>query len=475
MRQLRDALATLVLASMLAACGSGKSAEDAGNTFQDGGSAGQDGGSTGQDGGSMGQDGGNSGHDGGTRGDASCPAGTGMGVGHVVIVIQENHTFDTYFGRWCTAAPGSNPSCTSGPSCCEAGPAMEPSGASPVTLDDPTNAGYSPNHNQSCELAEIDLGKMDKFVTGTSCSNAGNFAYAPDILVKPYHDLAAQNAIADRYFQPIAGASSSNDLYLAVAKEVFIDNAYEPKAPGSQCELDATTSYSGQKTIADLLMSAGKSVAWYSEGWAATVAAGGARCTPAPSDCPASLSTYPCIFDPGDVPFLYYTQFESNSQLMRDYEQLTTDLVSGTLPDVSFVKALGYHTEHPGSGTTISAGVTFVTGLVQSIEASCYKDSSLVLVTWDEGGGFFDHLAPSPTSSVDNQPYGTRVPLLAIGHYALTGTVSHAQMEHSSLVKFLEWNFLNGATGQLGARDAVVNNIGSLLDPTKTAVPVPAQ
>jgi hypothetical protein len=67
----------------------------------------------------------------------------------------------------------------------------------------------------------------------------------------------------------------------------------------------------------------------------------------------------------------------------------------------------------------------------------------------------------------------TRVPLLAIGRFAKKGAVSHVQMEHSSLVKFLEWNFLAGKTGQLGARDVEVNNIGSLLDPVAVGAVVP--
>ena len=95
-----------------------------------------------------------------------------------------------------------------------------------------------------------------------------------------------------------------------------------------------------------------------------------------------------------------------------------------------------------------------------------------MLLTWDEGGGYFDHVAPPATNSVDMQPYGTRVPLLAMGRFARRNRVSHVTMEHSSIVKFLEFNFL-GSTGQLMARDAVVNNIGSLLDPTATGTAVP--
>ncbi|HEX8794381.1 MAG TPA: alkaline phosphatase family protein, partial [Polyangiaceae bacterium] len=95
---------------------------------------------------------------------------------------------------------------------------------------------------------------------------------------------------------------------------------------------------------------------------------------------------------------------------------------------------------------------------------------TLVLLTYDEGGGFFDHVAPPPTSSVDNEPYGTRVPTIAIGPFARAGTISHVVMEHSSIVKFIEYNWLKGKTGQLGGRDAQVANIGSLLDP-KAGVP----
>ncbi len=454
MRQLHGSVGTLVLASVLAACSS-SSSSGKGTT-------------------STGGNGGGGGTGGSTHACHDAGAG-GTGVAHVVIIVQENHTFDAYFGNWCTAAPGSNPTCTSGPSCCEAAPATEPSGSAPIALDDTANAAYDPNHTQACELSEIDDGKMDGYVTSATCGDKRNFAVAPASAVKPYLDLATQYAVADHYFQPIAGQSISNDMYLAVAKEVFIDNAYEPDAIGNQCELTPVQAapYSGQKTIADLLTTAGKTVTWYGEGYATMQAAGTGNCPSVPKDCAFGFATYPCVYDPGDSPFLYYSQYNTSTTFVRDYGELATDLAAGTLPDVSYVKGLGYHSEHPGYGTTISAGTTFVTGVVQAIEASCYADDTLVLITWDEGGGFFDHIAPPAESAVDSQPYGTRVPLLAVGHYAKKGEVSHVPMEHSSIVKFLEWNYLGGTTGQLGARDAVVNNIGSLLDPAQTGVTVP--
>ena len=457
--------ATFAMASALAACGGSSGTTGAGGH-----------------GGHSPTTGAMGGHGNGSGGSApACmDAGAGStGVAHVIVVIQENHTFDAYFGRWCTALAGSSPTCTAGPACCEAAPAKDPSGAGPVPLDDAENVLYDPSHLQQCEVAEIHAGKMDRFVVNAdpaapaNCANPKNFAIATDAVAKPYHDLAMAGAVADRYFQSLAAQSSSNDMYFAVAREVFIDNAFKPNAIGQGCDTNPSTMAFQGKTIADVLQAAGKTIHFYAEGYDKTVAAD-PGCPSAPVDCGFHLGVYPCIYTPSDVPFLYYPQHAGDKAFMRDYSALAKDLAAGTLPDVSFVKALGYHTEHPGYGTTISAGATFVTDLVKGVESSCYKDSTLILVTWDEGGGFFDHVAPPPDSAVDLQPYGTRVPLLAIGRFAKKGTVSHTILEHSSIVKFLEFNY-TGKTGQLAARDAVVNNLGSLLDETQTGITIPDQ
>jgi len=129
----------------------------------------------------------------------------------------------------------------------------------------------------------------------------------------------------------------------------------------------------------------------------------------------------------------------------------------------------------PSFQVTASAGVAFVASLAQQVAASRYAGDTLLLVTYDEGGGYFDHVTPPGPSSVDHQPYGTRIPLVAVGPFASAGTVSHVVMEHSSIVKFIEWNFLGGTTGQLHGRDTVVANLGSLLDTKATGVAVPAQ
>ncbi|GAC1580927.1 MAG: hypothetical protein NVS3B20_11750 [Polyangiales bacterium] len=410
---------------------------------------------------------------------ALCEGGVDCSISnikHVVIIVQENHTFDSYFGRYCTAITGSNPTCTEGPGCCEAAPKTEPTGSEPVILDDKENGEFNPDHDQPCEVAELNAGKMDQFVTGPACGNKRNVAYATAPLMDVYWDYAHNNALADRYFQPIAGQSTANDMYFARARYVFTDNEFLPKgATGTVCQFAQPTAEYNDLTLGDLLTQSKVSWTWYSEGYQAMIDAQKlGNCPEPPPLCPIPVPVYPCTYDPGDVPFAFYPSARDKPQSMRDYVNFILAVDSGTLPAVSFVKAVGYHSEHPAVGITITAGVTFVKGVVDRVMKSPYAKDTLVILTYDEGGGYFDHVSPPKTSAVDNQPYGTRVPMLAIGTFARKNTVSHVTMEHSSLVKVIEWNWLSRTTGQLGNRDKVVHNIGSMLDPTKTGVEVPA-
>ncbi len=400
---------------------------------------------------------------------------TSSNIRHLLVIIQENHTFDSYFGRYCSAALGSNPSCENGPSCCEAAPQSDPgTGNPPAALDDQENAAFSPDHTYACEVDEIDGGKMDRFVSSMTCGNARNFAVADMGVAGPYWQLAAAGALADHYFQPVAGQSSSNDMYFARAAYVFRDNSVIPQSVGTRCSLGGKTGEYNDPTIGDLLAQSSVPWAFYAEGYQAMSDANQQqKCPDPPADCAAGVPIYPCVYDPSDVPFQYYPTLRDKPAYMRDFSRLAGDLSGGSLPAVSFIKAIGYKTEHPGLGVTISAGTDFVTGVVAQVKASPYAASTLVLVAYDEGGGYFDHVAPPPQSSVDQQPYGTRLPFLAIGPFARKNHVAHATLEHSSIVKFIEWNWLSGKTGQLHTRDAVVNNLGSLLDPAMTGTAVP--
>lgn len=417
-------------------------------------------------------------------------------IQHVVLIVQENHTFDSYFGKWCTAPAGSNPSCTSGRSCCEAAPDKEPRGASPLALTDASNFATDRDHMQACEVQQIDNGKMDNFVTGAtgsdmclgsgpSCASPNNFALADASTVSWYWSLADFNAIADRWFQPVAGGSSANDMYFAIAHWQFTDNTRLPQAIGTPkgclqgfCVSGTPVSYTGRKTIGDLLVEAGKSFAVYADDYAHAKAAA-PSCEGVPPDCNYSSVIHPlaaqaCKYDASDNPFAYYAQFADGPRI-KDYSDLKKDLDNQALPSFAYVKARGSRNEHPNV-SNITDGIAFVSATVDAVQTSSYASSTLILLTWDEGGGFFDHVAPPPAIDTDDQskpvPYGTRVPMLAIGPFARKGAVSHVPMEHSSVVRFLEYVFI-GPVGQLQNNDAKVANIGSLLDPQKTGVKIP--
>jgi phospholipase C len=426
----------------------------------------------------------------GTTHDAGPPEGgppvvapTASSIKHVVIVVMENHSFDAYFGGYCTAATGSGPTCSTGPACCEAAPTKDPgTGMTATILDDAENGAFDPDHTQQCELAEMDGGKMDKYATaptlptGTPCGSIHNVAIADAATATPYWNLARSGALADHYFQSVAGQSSSNDMYFAVTRFVFADNNDTPTSIGSACQVPAAPGSFTDTTIGDLLSQASVPWAFYAEGYQAMLDAQlKKKCPQPPADCPTTTQTFSCTYAPGDNPFQFYASLRDDPNHMLDYGRFATDVSGGSLPGVSFVKPVGHHSEHPGTGNTISAGSTFIAAVVGAVAGSAYAADTLVLVTYDESGGYFDHVAPPAMSAVDQVPYGPRIPLIAVGAFARKNYVSHVQMEHSSIVKFIEWNWLGQKTGQLAGRDGAVANLGDLLDPATTGVAVPAQ
>lgn len=384
-------------------------------------------------------------------------------IKHLIIICTENHSFDSYFGSYCTAETGSNPSCNHGRKCCEKVP-DKVDGHSPFLLDDEQNKKFDPDHSRKCELCEINGGKMDGFIKGCYCSNPNNFAVADPVFT--LHDYAKQYALADRYFQPAAGASSQNDMYFARASHVFIDNNKFPVGSvGSNCHyfqhrIPSEIELYYDPTIVEILASCGFTLKTYAEGFEiASKDYKGNKC-------------YPYGYDVGDIPFQYFAGVTDNPRYINDYKYFAEDIENGKLPDVSFIKPIGYKTAHPGVGD-ITSEQNFIRETVDLIMNSKYAEDTLIIWVPDESGGYYDHVSPPKTSKIDNFPYGPRIPAMAIGKFAKKNYISHKIMEHSSIVKFIEWNWLGGETGQLNTRDKVVNSIGDLIDSEKAGLIIP--
>ena len=393
------------------------------------------------------------------------PGTTASNIKHVVLVVQENHSFDAYFGRYCTAPTGSRPTCHNGTACCEAAPATV-GGLSPIVLNDAANKAFDPNHTQLSELCKQDGGKMDQYLSNSPCTGADNrnWAIADSTTLAVYYDYARKYAMSDMFFQSAAGQSSMNDMYFARGAWVFDDNSVEPKSAkyGTGCiynEVTATYRDYYDLTIGDLLVKCGVTFGVYIEGYAYHPTG--------PASC------YPLFYDASDIPFAYYPSLVD--KYFFDFSQFSVDVANGNLPAYSYVKALGTHQEHPYAGD-ITDGTAFTSNIVNIINNSpIYSKNTLILLTADESGGFYDHYPPPQTANpIDNKPYGPRVWFIAAGYFAKQNYISHVQIEAASTIKFVEWNFLAGGTGQLNTRDTNVNNIGDLLDPAKTGVTVPS-
>jgi len=140
-------------------------------------------------------------------------------------------------------------------------------------------------------------------------------------------------------------------------------------------------------------------------------------------------------------PLPNFTTVHDNGQLnyIRKTEVFLTDLKNKKLPSVSWIIPENGVSEHPPS--SIHAGQAYVTGLINAIMQSSYWDSTVIILAWDDWGGFYDHVAPP---KVDMNGYGLRVPALLISPYAKKGLVDHQTLSFDAYLKFIEDIFLAG-------------------------------
>ncbi|KAJ3222102.1 hypothetical protein HDU81_010143 [Chytriomyces hyalinus] len=380
---------------------------------------------------------------------------TASAIQNVVIVISENHSFDSYFGNYCTAPAGSNPTCHEGRECCAA---ITPSinGVKPIVLNDVSNMAYDNDHHSHSEICEMNGGKMDRFIKSGGCPGSDDRNYAAcdgtEGSCGHYWEMAKSYAMSDNFFQAVAGASSANDMYFARGGFVFEDNGAVP--PSTKCNLGGVSpaAYS-DPTIADLLAQCDVPFTFYAQDY---------------SDELSPFKCWPVNYDPSDNPFEYYGSLRNSSKAddyFRAYPAFLKDVVQGTLPAVSYIKARGIASEHPGY-STISAGETINKEIIASIlNSPIYSKNTLVLLVPDESGGFRDSVSPPGRSAVDNKLYGPRIPFVAVGNMVKKSYISHVRAEPASIVRFIESNwFADAVPGQLRTRDAVAGSFGDMFD-----------
>jgi phospholipase C len=197
-------------------------------------------------------------------------------------------------------------------------------------------------------------------------------------------------------------------------------------------------------TIGDRLNDAGVSWAWYSGGWDNAI-----------------LGHPDPLFQFHHQPFAFYANYADDTPgratHLKDESDYYTDILSGQLPAVTFIKPLGPNNEHPGYATLLN-GQTHVADLVAAIQNSKYWNDTAIIITYDEHGGRWDHVPPPPE---DKWGPGIRVPAIVISPFAKKNFVDHTQYQTDSILKLIEerWN-----VQALGEHDAKAGDMLTAFD-----------
>jgi acid phosphatase len=243
--------------------------------------------------------------------------------------------------------------------------------------------------------------------------------------------------------------------------------------PGANNTLPPQT----QTTIGDLLTAAGVDWAWYAGSWDAAVADG----------TQANGVARTVIYTPGTAralpdfqahhhPFNYYQRFDpatgaaDRTQHMKDYNVLVSQAAAGTLPPVAFYKPTGGVNQHPGYANIDDADA-HIADLVNKLKASPQWAHMVVVVTYDEYGGQWDHVAPPKGDLLGP---GTRIPALIISPYAKAGTIDHTPYDTASILRLITRRYGLPVLPGLTARDAaLVANGGSAMGDLTNALTLP--
>ena len=351
-------------------------------------------------------------------------------IQHFVVLMQENHTFDNYFGTY----PGANgiPQGTCMP--------VDPFDKKNTECIEPFHIGDRPvddlDHSLSTFNFQYNDGKMNGFVYALNQRNQNGamaMGYYDDRDLPYYWNLADEYVLFDNFFSSDHGGSFANHMYWASAH------------PGG--DEFAKNGYADIETIFDRLEERGVSWKFYVQNYDPEI---NYRTLSQISGNRASQVIW--------VPLLNIGRFLDDPKLAShivDLNQYFVDLENGTLPEVAYIAPSGASEHPPGS---IRSGQKFVKSLIQALMRSDSWDSSAFLLLYDDWGGWYDHVAPQ---QVDKNGYGMRVPALLISSYARHGHIDSTLLDFTSVLKFIEENW---DVKPLTARDAQAKSFMSAFD-----------
>jgi phospholipase C len=352
-------------------------------------------------------------------------------IRHIVFIIKENRTFDNYFGTF---------------------PGADGATAGTISTGEVIPLGHTPDktprdigHSWQNALTAIDAGKMDRFdrIPGGNV-NGDYLAYTQltEADIPNYFAYARHFVLADHMFSSLTGPSFPNHLYTVGAQSGgAINNPQrtpnvwgcdsDDGATVAVLQADGTTAQEFPcfdfQTLADRLRAAGVTWKYYAPQkgepgyiWSALDAIAHIRLT--------------ALWEQHVVP---------DTQFVEDAAQ-------GTLPAVSWL-VTGRASEHPPDSTCV--GENWTVQQLNAVMQGPQWSSTVVFITWDDFGGFYDHVPPP---LVDQFGFGPRVPLLIISPFAKPGVIAHTVYEFSSLLKFVETRY---RLTPLTERDQAANDL----------------
>lgn len=318
-------------------------------------------------------------------------------IQRIIVLMKENHAFDNYFGTF-PGADGIPANVTL------------PDGAAGTVSPHWINGTSTPDlpHDRADMVASYDNGRNDLFASVAEASGAGlgnvSVGYYDGRQLAAYWSLAANYTLADRYFQSMLGPTIPNRLY-SIAGQA--GNLTSDAVPLGGIDMS---------TIFDQLQARGITWRYYGD---------------------RSLVSQP-------VP-LYIPHIAADPAMTAEVvplSQLMDDIASDRLPSVTYIDPKGEfpsqldRSEHPPGD--ISIGESWTMSVVSAVKASPMWSTTAILLTWDESGGFYDHVPPP---QVDSWGYGFRVPLIVISPFAKRGFVDHEVMDHTSILKLIATNW----------------------------------
>jgi phospholipase C len=397
-------------------------------------------------------------------------------IGHIVVIFEENRSFDNFFGHF----PGANGLANAGDKAAQIGPDGKPYELLPAPINsnlkppdvDNRFPGQLPNrpfeinrfvpldddtgdliHAFYQEQMQINGGAMNRYA---EVSNAKGLVMGYFDISETYlWDLAKQFTLDDAMFHSAFGGSFLNHAFLVCSCAFRWPGA--PEAIVARLDENGNMVKDGQVSPDGYAINTSRSVYLHAPG----------DTDPSKLVPPQTMPHIGDRLDARNVSWKWYSggyddamaghpdaRFQFHHQPLQyfqdlapgtpaqkahlqDYKDLLRDIEQNTLPQVVFYKPIGQYNQHPGY-TNVIDGDRHLAELVPKLQHSPAYGDMLIIITWDENGGQWDHVAPPRR---DNWGPGTRIPLVAVGPTVKRGHIEHTPYDFGSILRTIEVRF----------------------------------